>query len=456
MSISVKLSSLSDIHLQAIKKETYIIPRPSFFKSKFGASNTSRKAIYFNLKIGDYLYLPFSYACGLFGCYPNDYHDYTKIEIHNNIQLVKNEYLDQHAIIDEALDQLNKYRTTTMKIFTGGGKTMMSIYLMSKLGYRTLIMCPNVSICEQWKNAIENHTDSQVSVLSSNTDLNCQVLICYYDRLSKLDESDLSDFGLLMMDEAHMLAVESNRHNFFKIRPKYIISLTATLARADGFHEMIRMMVGYHYVRRTNPYPFHVVKVNTGFKPEPKSTDRGVDYNNLIHIISRDDKRNYQIMTIIYQNITDRGLILTKFEEHVKILSRWCEYYNIEYDTLYGSKKSYTEKSVLIGTYKKIGVGFDEANYLANFSGNKFKYLIMAVPIKYDPYQDDQANTSDISEGGGLEQVIGRVMRSLNSVIYYLVDEHRTLKKHWSLSKRWFSQFESCNITECDLSNIDQ
>lgn len=458
MSVGVQLSSLSSEQLKIIKRETYIVPRQNtlnrFQKRSFTTS--TRQASYFNLLINDWLYLPFSYACSLFGCYAHDNFDYPKVKFEHQIKLIKNEYLDQESITTEALEQLQKYRTTTLKIFTGGGKTIMAIYLMTQLGYKTLIMCPNIPISEQWKNAIEKLTNARVGLLESEIP-DADVVICYYDRLTKLEQCKLADFGLLMMDEAHMLAVASNQNNFFKIRPKYIIALTATLARADGFHEMIRMMVGYHYVRRTNPYPFQVVQLETGFAPEPKLTERGTDYNDLVHLLSRDDTRNCQIMNVIYQNLTgqDRGLILTNFEEHVKILAQWCEYYKIPYDTLYGSKKSYTEQSILIGTYKKIGVGFDEANYLPNFSGNKFKYLIMAIPIKHDPYRDDHSvKCGDISEGGGLEQVIGRVMRSINSVIYYLVDDHKTTKNHWSSSKRWFKQFKNCQLSKCSLREM--
>lgn len=458
MSVAVERSTLSVEQRAYIRKGTFVMPTVNHVGAQ---TYTSRSPIYFFREDTQWTYLPFNFACRMFNCFPHDDQPYPTVQYDSQVEL--RDY--QVGIVGEALDQLHQHRTTTLKIYTGGGKTVIACHLMAQLGLRTLVMTPNLSLGQQWARVIQQYTHASVGILGTTgresiTNLDrhrlplehTDVLVAYFQRVGKLTEDDLAQFGVVVFDEAHLLAVETNRLNFFKLHPRYLIACTATLARRDGFHKMIQLVVGTHYVKRTIPHQFHVIKVETNYTPEPRLTTRGVDYTDLVRLISENFPRNMMITDLCQRELTSdcsrRGLILTSRIDHVRALAELVQQRGMNCATLCGDEKGYTEQPLLIGTYKKIGVGFDEANYLPEFSGRKFKFLIIAVPIKYNKQQDDTiANFDDIREGGPLEQIIGRVMRSDCPTIYYLVDNHMVLLRHWQSSVRWFQQFERCQIT---------
>ena len=458
MSIGLDKDGVSTEMARQIRKFTHIIPTTVRMGNQV---YKSRQPIYFVQQDSDYIYLPFNLACRLLQSYPHDDLCYPTVDFDTII--TPRDY--QEGIIDEAWQQLTNYRTTTLKLYTGCGKTIIACYLMCQISLRTLIVVPNLDLAIQWTKVIHENTSARVGILRTDgrvdhddtiiTPDEVDVMVAYHQRLKKLPEETLARFGLLILDEAHMLAVESNIDNFFKIHPKYIITCTATLARKDGFHRMIQLVSGDHYVKRTIPHSFRVVRVPTDYTPDPKTTPKGVDYTDLVRLISSYENRNRKIIELCRRELevdaSCRGLILTSRVEHVEELSKLAKMYGIGADVLYGNRKSYIERSLLIGTYKKIGVGFDEANYLPNFSGRKFKYLIIAVPIKYDKRQDNTATKVDqIKEGGFLEQIIGRVMRIDRPTIYYLIDNHPVLVRHWNSSVMWFRQFDRCQILDVE------
>lgn len=459
MSVAVERSTLSAEQRAYIRKGTHVV---ATLNHVGGQTYASRPPIYFFHEDAQWTYLPFDFGCRLFGCYPHDDQPYPVVEYDSRVEL--RDY--QVEIVREALGQLREYRTTTLKIYTGGGKTVIACHLMAQLGLRTLVMTPNLSLGQQWAAVIQQYTRARVGILGTTgrgsvTDpagrrlplAETEVLVAYFQRVKKLTEEDLAPFGVVVFDEAHLLAVETNRLNFFRIHPRYLIACTATLARRDGFHRMIQLVVGTHYVKRTIPHPFRVVKVETNYAPEPRQTTMGVDYTDLVRLISEYEPRNELVVELCQRELAEddqrRGLVLTSRVSHVRALAELAQRRGLGCATLCGDERGYIERSLLIGTYKKIGVGFDEANYLPEFSGRKFKFLVIAVPIKYDQRQDDTiANFDDIREGGPLEQIIGRVMRSDHPTIYYLVDDHPVLVRHWRSSVRWFRQFERCQISE--------
>lgn len=456
MSIGIEQSSLPPATYKSIKKFAYIEPSEIRVGERLVKT---RKPIYFVEQDDEYIYVPFNLACRLLQGYPHDGLDYPRVEYRSTITL--RDY--QLSIVHEAWNHLTNYRTTTLKLYTGCGKTIIACYLMCALELRTLVMVPNLDLAVQWAKVIAEAAGARVGVLRTDARANTvdgvvsvdevDVLVAYHQRLRKVAELTLAHFGLLVLDEAHMLAVDSNVPNFFKLHPQYIIACTATLARKDGFHRVIQLIVGEHYVKRTIPHTFQVVRVSTDYAPEPKITPRGVDYTDLVNLISTNENRNHKIIELclaeLQQNPSSRGLVLTSRVEHVEALAKLAEQYGISTDVLYGDRKSYRERSLLIGTYKKIGVGFDETNYLTNFSGNKFKYMIVTVPIKYDKWQDTTTTKFDqIKEGGLLEQIVGRVMRVDRPTIYYLVDDHEVLQRHWNSSVKWFRQFDRCQIVD--------
>ena len=104
--------------------------------------------------------------------------------------------------------------------------------------------------------------------------------------------------------------------------------------------------------------------------------------------------------------------------------------------TLYGSQKKYSNADILIGTTKKIGTGFDEANACSDFKGKPSNVLVMVNTCK-------EWQTKD--------QFFGRIMRSDNPMIVWLYDDIPILDRHFKGLKK---DIEATGGTIIDTNKI--
>ena len=89
---------------------------------------------------------------------------------------------------------------------------------------------------------------------------------------------------------------------------------------------------------------------------------------------------------------------------------------------LYGTKKNYQTKDILIGTGSKMGVGFDEANFCDDYDGRASDLLLMCYTFaSWAPF----------------EQVRGRGLRSENPIVVVFNDNNNMTKKHIRKMKKW-------------------
>jgi len=92
-------------------------------------------------------------------------------------------------------------------------------------------------------------------------------------------------------------------------------------------------------------------------------------------------------------------------------------------DSMAGTKSTYSDSRILVGTISKIGTGFDEKTACPNFNGVRINMLILCTSIK---------------KASLLEQSIGRVFRAEMPVVIDLVDDNPILKRHWKERQKWY------------------
>ena len=66
----------------------------------------------------------------------------------------------QKEIKDDCVDALNKKGCILISLYPGAGKTCLSIFLSSRIGLKTLIICHRIVLIEQWIKAIERFIDN--------------------------------------------------------------------------------------------------------------------------------------------------------------------------------------------------------------------------------------------------------------------------------------------------------
>ncbi len=297
--------------------------------------------------------------------------------------------------------------------FTVTHNTAYTNFLVSKLQYKTLVVCHRINIIEQWGYAAQKFCpDATFQVLTSSNKKNpdADIYIINVSSICKRDINDFKDIGILVVDEADKtVCTDGGSKSLFLIRPKYCIALTATPHRTDRKSEILELHFGPEIIQRKLFRPFNAYFINTGYKIKAQMTKMGrLDWNHVLETQCQNDERNDLITDILRYFKNRKFLVLCKRKDQTDLLMQKLLAYDEDVDKYTGTQKICNyDCRILLTTYSKSGVGFDHPSLDA---------LIIA---------------SDVEEG--IEQYLGRVFRREDSqpMIFDLVDKLHTLFKHF-------------------------
>jgi len=329
---------------------------------------------------------------------------------------------EQKKCRDQALSLLQSHKSAILSCFTGFGKTVTAINMASKIKLKTFIVVPKKPLLGQWESEITKFLpNASVMVIEptkiKDLDINTPPDFCIINacNIHKINKNFLKIYGLVIIDEAHLQMTEKLSENLLCLTPRYLLGITATPYREDGYNLLFDLFFGKEKVQYTLNKKHVVYKVKTGFIPnEEKYLKHGpnyktkLDWNTILDEQSKDEKRNQLIINII-RKFKDRiFLILVKRVEHGYFLMNRLEQLGEKVTSLLGKQQEFNKDArILIGTNSKIGTGFDHPRLDT--------LLAAADMVSY------------------YIQFIGRVMRrkDVEPVIFDLVDNHPTLKKHF-------------------------
>lgn len=295
----------------------------------------------------------------------------------------------------------------------GWGKTVLGVKIACDLGLETTILVNRLLLKDQWKHAFE-----QFSTQTPH--------ICMASEVTKQPRKT----GLLIVDEARTFCNETGIQALLSVYPKYSIGLTADYTRDDGMHKVMDVFFGGIATRKISRKPFTVYRVNTDFQPQISYMrwNGKLDWNKVLKSLCYNTERNKLLVRIIAQQ-TAKTLILCRYKDHVNMLRDMLQEKGIEASTFMGTKTTYADARVLIGTKSKMGIGFDEVQLSQDHDGDRLQTILIAFPTK------------------DIEQMIGRVFRSDHPTVYDLVDDFGVLLNHWNLREKWYKA-RNANIQE--------
>jgi superfamily II DNA or RNA helicase len=321
------------------------------------------------------------------------------------------------VILDECIEILNRTCSVVLSLHTGFGKTVMAIYLASKIKLQTVIICHRKIIMDQWTQSINKYIPTAtVRVLGEKMkrgykgpeEQDVDFLICNVINIPKKDRNYFKNFGLVVIDEIHTICTESFSRGLLYLFPDYIIGLSATPFRSDGMDRLIELFCGPEIIYRKLYRPFNAYKIKTGFKPKTELNVSGtLDWNSVLEDQAINKDRNNLIANLCRYFINRNILVLVKRKEHAEILKNMLLQYGEDVDMFTGdSKECNYNCRILVATYSIAGCGFDMA---------KLDLLIGAA---------------DVLEN--FTQYIGRIFRrdDVSAIYIDLVDEMSTIKKH--------------------------
>ena len=233
--------SLSIDQQHEIRKELTVSP----FVPKTSFANIVSFPIY--RESNNKFYLPKFYGISKFG-YPKQSTTYN----YNTIDLSFNGSLREYQLLitGKFLENINSNGFGgLLEVGCGQGKTVMALYLISKLNIKTLIIVHKEFLMNQWIERINQFLpNAKIGKIQGQIiDIdNKHIVIGMLQSLSMKDYPDnlFDSFGFTIIDETHHIGAEVFVRSLFKVTTRYMLGLSATMTRKDGLTKVFKLFIG--------------------------------------------------------------------------------------------------------------------------------------------------------------------------------------------------------------------
>jgi superfamily II DNA or RNA helicase len=414
MSVPILKASLTPRHKRDIQKRLFFQPEASFVAKKIGASPPP---IVFYTTDRDRVYLP-SYAAREILGIDNRDRNYPSIDLE-----FKGKLLDkQVAVVEQAIELLDKHGNLLLHLPTGFGKTVIATYLACKSGLIPMVLLSFASLIPSWLETFKEFTNAIPWVVGEEAPEGFNAIICMERRCSKIPEQVKDSIGILIVDECHTFYTSGRVAPLLYSHPRHIIACSAT--PFSGTYSMLEALVGPYKVERKLDISFGVTIFRTGIAPNYSVTKQGYPKWSDINLsLAGNERRNRAIVDIVLLNPDRKILILSWMKDHANRLAQLLTEAGIEVAVMVGQAKTYSDSQVLIGTVGKIGTGFDEKMACPDFQGIRVNLLILSASTKSDKL---------------LAQMSGRVFRSEMPDIVDIVDDLPLLERQLKKRLKWY------------------
>jgi hypothetical protein len=367
------------------------------------------------------VYLPYRFSCSYFNKILNQDKKYGILDKPRG--KFSGKLLErQKEPFKRAVNYLKKYRTVTIALYPGFGKTFMGVMLSWYINQYTCILVHRENIGKQWVKTFLRYleiNEEEVWFVDDKIKNKAKILVCMDGRIDKIPDWMKEKIGTLIIDEAHCFCAPGKVKALLSLCPNYIIAETATPTKDNGLHKVIQSICGTHYIKEISnkAYNFFLIQTNLVF-----NTTGANPFGQLLNAQCESQERNKIIIDILKENQDKKTIIATSRTHHCEVLKEILKTEGLESSELYGAIKNYQTKNILIGTGSKMGVGFDEANFCDDYDGRPSDLLIMCYTFaSWAPF----------------EQVRGRGMRTDTPNIIMFNDRHGITRKHFTQIRKW-------------------
>ena len=166
-----------------------------------------------------------------------------KGELRPSQLIIANKYLSY------ILNSNQEHSGGLLDIPCGKGKTVIALYILSKLGLKPLIIVHKGFLVDQWIERINQFlpTARIGRIQGQIIDIeNKDIVIGMLQSLSMKEypEDQFKEFGLTIVDECHHLSAEIFVRALQKIITTYTLGLSATMNRKDGLTKVFKLFLG--------------------------------------------------------------------------------------------------------------------------------------------------------------------------------------------------------------------
>ena len=153
---------------------------------------------------------------------------------------------------------VNKFLNHCNENYCGGGllelpcawgKTSGSLYILSKIKKKTIVIVHKEFLMNQWLERIQQFLPkARVGKIQGPlVDVKDKdIVLCMLQSLISKDyeQKIFDDFGLTIIDEVHHISSQTFSNALFKVVTKYMLGLSATMDRKDGTTSVFKMFLG--------------------------------------------------------------------------------------------------------------------------------------------------------------------------------------------------------------------
>lgn len=169
----------------------------------------------------------------------------------------------QRPVVDKFIAHALSHQTIggLLELPCAFGKTSLSLYILSVLKKKTMVIVHKEFLMNQWIERINQFLpDARIGKIQGQIiDIEDKdIVLCMLQSLSMKEyPSSLFDtFGFTIIDEVHHISSETFSNALFKLVTKYMLGLSATMNRKDGTTKVFKMFLGpvVHKVERKDEH----------------------------------------------------------------------------------------------------------------------------------------------------------------------------------------------------------
>jgi len=232
-----------------------------------------------------------------------------------------------------AADALLAHDTGVLAATTAFGKTVVAAWLIAQRGVSTLVLVHRRQLLDQWIERLSAFLGVPAKSIgrigggrSRPTGLLDVAIIQSLVRKGVVDDC-VAQYGHVIVDECHHLSAHSFEQVVRQTKARFVVGLSATVARKDGHHPIIFMQCGpvRHRVNAKaqaacRPFAHLVLVQPTAFQPSRSpDSDKRVEFHALYHDLIDDELRTHRICDDVVESVNSgrSPLVLTERNDHL-------------------------------------------------------------------------------------------------------------------------------------------
>ena len=336
-----------------------------------------------------------------------------------------------------------------LELYCGAGKTVSALYIITKIGMKTLIIVHKSFLMNQWAERIREFIPgARIGRIQGDVmDIEGKDIVLAMLQSLSMKEYPMSlfeSFGLTIIDEVHHISAEVFSRALFKVVTRNMLGLSATMKRKDGLTKVFKMFLGnIVYTKKRDRCDNVLVKVlhyshsSEEYQKELFNFRGHVNYSAMIKKLCEFTPRSDFVVQLLADILTDDK------EQQIMILGHNKNLLTYLHDSIVDNSlasvgyyiggmkekdlKISETKKIIIATYQMAAEGLDIKS---------LNTLLMVTP------------KTDVC------QAVGRILRKKEGshIILDIVDIHPVFQRQWKKRRAYYKK-EKYTIQEIELDN---